>query len=322
MIVDKRESASPADPHSTVSDEPPGGGEQDGDEAALSERIRMLRASSVAVAVLVLAASATIAFGAAPGEEHGGEHTLAVAATPPGLSPSAVPEPTGEQVLITSERFEATETPTVTPSATAEATAAAPVQERSVAASGGGSPATGFIATSGASYSSGTVKAWARQAGWPEGALDEVVAVAWCESRHRPAASNGIAYGLMQVVPLWFSYAGVPFSQWSDPVANLRVAYAAYRYDLNRGYAPWTQWQCKPYMVAAPPADEEVVAPLPAAEPATPVPPTTAPTEPPATPVPPTATATPPPTEAPTEPPAEPTAPPSEVPAGETATAS
>src|SRR5690606_9717131 len=129
----------------------------------------------------------------------------------------------------------ATATAATEPSSTPGPAADAPSVSRS------GHATAALISTSGQSYSASTVKAWARQAGWPESTLDAVVAVAWCESRHTPGATNGIAYGLMQVVPLWFSYAGIPFSQWTDPVANLRVAYAAYNYDLNRGYAAWTQ---------------------------------------------------------------------------------
>ena len=86
---------------------------------------------------------------------------------------------------------------------------------------------------------------WLAQSPWPAHLWHEVRAVARCESHHDPTAHNGIAYGLMGLVPLWFGYAGVSFSLWSDPVVNLTVAWATYNYDLERGYAPWTQWQCK-----------------------------------------------------------------------------
>lgn len=182
--------------------------------------------------------------------------------------------------MLDSDRLSASETPT--PSVTPAAPTAATRVGVAAAAFGSGSSA-----------STAAIKEWARQAGWPEGTLDEVVAVAWCESTHRPDATNGIAYGLMQVVPLWFSYAGVPFSEWSDPVSNLRAAHAAYLYDLNRGYERWTQWQCKPWAVTVAPVEGGVVEALPTVEPA----PTEAPT---ATPSP-FATATP----ARTAPPAE-----------------
>jgi hypothetical protein len=91
------------------------------------------------------------------------------------------------------------------------------------------------------------VKLVASVVGWPENVLDEVAEVAWCESRYDPRAVNGPAIrGLMQVHVLWFDYSGTPLEQWDDPVVNLRVALAAYHYDLRRGYEPWTQWQCRP----------------------------------------------------------------------------
>lgn len=255
---------------------------------------------------MVIAASATIGFGVAPGGTDRPDRAMALGATPMEVEPSATDEPTAAE-RFASRRITAAATATVEPSSTPAPTATATIRSQ------GGVAAAALISTSGESYSSGTVKAWARQAGWPESTLDAVVAVAWCESSHRPGVTNGIAYGLMQVVPLWFSYAGVPFSQWTDPVANLRVAYAAYNYDLNRGYAPWTQWQCKPYMVAAPPAEEtgveDGVDPLPTAEPTATATPTG--TTPPASP-----TAPPPSTEtpvSPTEAPATATADPAET---------
>ncbi len=99
--------------------------------------------------------------------------------------------------------------------------------------------------------SAADVRAAAASAGWPAELLDAVVDVAWCESSYRPNATNGWAYGMMQMVPNWFDYAGVDFAHWTDPVANLRVAYAAYRYDISKGNAPWTQWVCRPSAEAA-----------------------------------------------------------------------
>jgi len=93
---------------------------------------------------------------------------------------------------------------------------------------------------------SGPIDEWLAASPWPSHLWPEVTAVALCESTHRPGASNGIAYGLMGLVPLWFDYAGIPFASWADPVANLSVAWAAYQYDISRGSPPWTQWQCRP----------------------------------------------------------------------------
>jgi hypothetical protein len=86
----------------------------------------------------------------------------------------------------------------------------------------------------------------AAQAGWPGDLHDDLVAVARCESSLRPNAQTAWAYGIMQLVPSWFDYAGTEFESWTDPVVNLQAAYAVYLYDINRGNAPWTQWVCKP----------------------------------------------------------------------------
>lgn len=214
-----------------------------------SEPTRRRGLRSGLIASVVAMASVTVALGA--GSTEGG------APEPSALAElaSATAELRGAnaladgRIMMASAQFEATLTPTTEP-------AAATTQE-------GGVTAAAIIA-GGGQYAPSVIRGWARDAGWPESTLDQVVAVAWCESRHSPGATNGIAYGLMQVVPLWFGYAGYSFSQWADPMVNLKVALAAYQYDLNRGYAAWTQWQCKPWMVAeAPGFVEEAVAPLP-----------------------------------------------------------
>jgi hypothetical protein len=94
--------------------------------------------------------------------------------------------------------------------------------------------------------SAAEVSAAAATAGWPAHLIPQVVEVSWCESSYRPNASNGWAYGVMQLVPNWFDFAGVDFARWTDPVTNLRVAYAVYQYDSSKGHAPWHQWVCKP----------------------------------------------------------------------------
>ncbi len=96
------------------------------------------------------------------------------------------------------------------------------------------------------------VTAFAIEAGWPAELADAVARVAWCESRFRPDAVGYGAYGLMQVVPLWFEYAGIGFDHWADPVANLRAALAAFRYGEGKGHSPWSAWSCKPEAIAIP----------------------------------------------------------------------
>jgi hypothetical protein len=96
------------------------------------------------------------------------------------------------------------------------------------------------------------VIAFALEAGWPAELTDAVARVAWCESRFRPDAVGYMAYGLMQVIPLWFEYAGIPFERWSDPVANLKAALAAFRYSEAQGHSPWAAWTCKPEAITIP----------------------------------------------------------------------
>jgi soluble lytic murein transglycosylase-like protein len=97
------------------------------------------------------------------------------------------------------------------------------------------------------------VIAFAIEAGWPAELADAVARVAWCESRFRPdAVGYDSYYGLMQIVPLWFEYAGISFDHWADPVANLKAALAAYRYSEGQGHRPWAAWGCKPDAVVIP----------------------------------------------------------------------
>ena len=82
-------------------------------------------------------------------------------------------------------------------------------------------------------------------AGWPPGLWAEAEVVAACESHQHPDSANSAAdsYGLFQLSPLWFSWAGVPFEQWSDPVMNAAVAWKVYHdYDGDS----WRQWTCQP----------------------------------------------------------------------------
>ena len=96
------------------------------------------------------------------------------------------------------------------------------------------------------------VIAFALEAGWPAELTDAVARVAWCESRFRPDAVGYMAYGLMQVIPLWFEYAGIPFERWADPVANLKAALAAFQYSEAQGHSAWAAWTCKPEAITIP----------------------------------------------------------------------
>ena len=84
-------------------------------------------------------------------------------------------------------------------------------------------------------------------AGWPAELHEQALTVAWCESKFSPAAGDhGQSLGIFQLNALWFRYAGVDVSLWSDPLTNARVAWVTYNYDLSRGQRAWQQWSCKP----------------------------------------------------------------------------
>ena len=90
------------------------------------------------------------------------------------------------------------------------------------------------------------VRELALAAGWPEAELDELVSVAWCESRFRVEANGWGALGLMQIMPFWFESLGIDVALALDPVTNLKVAYHIYQNDLKNGYGEWASWTCKP----------------------------------------------------------------------------
>jgi soluble lytic murein transglycosylase-like protein len=89
-------------------------------------------------------------------------------------------------------------------------------------------------------FTAAEVKSVARQAGWSESLLDDVVAVATCESGLYSGAEGGGALGLMQVMPWWFDKAGTDIGKWSDPLTNLTVARYVY------SASGWSAWTCTP----------------------------------------------------------------------------
>lgn len=109
--------------------------------------------------------------------------------------------------------------------------------------------ASGRVRELGGQLTEGEMRAVLEQAGWPAELVPAALAVSWCESKWSPYADgdSGRSKGLFQVnLQTWFPYAGEDPAQWADPLTNARVALAVYRYDIARGYAPWTQWSCKP----------------------------------------------------------------------------
>lgn len=162
----------------------------------------------------------------------------------------APPEPDGQPAAAGLTEPTPTATPTQPPAPTptpeptqaaAEPTPAAPTPAPTSA------PAPG---PSVLSYSA--IYDLALQAGWPADRADQVARVAFCESRYRPGAIGYGTYGLMQLVPLWFSASGTDFELWSDPLTNLRVALYAFETDMSYGNDPWAPWSCKPWNITLP----------------------------------------------------------------------
>lgn len=85
-------------------------------------------------------------------------------------------------------------------------------------------------------------------------AADEALRVIRCESSGLPWETNGIMLGLFQISDYhpasgwqgWWRYFGFDSSRYAEPAYNVELARRIYDYDLSHGYAPWTQWQCKP----------------------------------------------------------------------------
>lgn len=73
---------------------------------------------------------------------------------------------------------------------------------------------------------------------WPCG---EAIAVASCESRLRPEATNGIAYGLFQIHGIHAARFPDFWSAWTDPAANTSWAYDIWS---EQG---WRPWDCVPH---------------------------------------------------------------------------
>ena len=69
----------------------------------------------------------------------------------------------------------------------------------------------------------------------------ELSAVAWCESTHRPWARNGRYRGLFQEGPMFEAgpYGRAGLSVWSPYASAMTAAYTVQR-------EGWVQWECQP----------------------------------------------------------------------------
>lgn len=102
----------------------------------------------------------------------------------------------------------------------------------------------------GSESSTDYVNRWLTAADWPQELIPEAREVIYCESRNNPnaASPNGLYRGLFGLARMWFIYAGEDPGKWADPIINAKVAHETYLYDINKGQAPWTQWDpaCRP----------------------------------------------------------------------------
>jgi len=85
----------------------------------------------------------------------------------------------------------------------------------------------------------------ALEAGWPQHRLDELAAVAWCESRfYSDRVGQAGELGPLQIHPVHrelVASLGFTWSEVSDPMVNLIVARRVF---LDAG--GWGPWSCKP----------------------------------------------------------------------------
>lgn len=90
------------------------------------------------------------------------------------------------------------------------------------------------------------------QAGWPEWLAQQAIAVAFCESNYGRHKTNGVMLGLFQLSDAqngwqgWWQYFGFDSSRYAEPVYNAQLALLIVYYDIERGYAPFSQWECRP----------------------------------------------------------------------------
>ena len=146
--------------------------------------------------------------------------------------PAATPEPAPAVAVATPASEPVAEEPAAPPAPALAAVAPPPAAPPMV---------TGRILTE------EEVRSAALTAGWAPDLVDQVVKVAWCESRFNSGAEYLGARGLMQIlVNYWFEPFGLDPALWQDPVTNLTAAKRAY--DANTLYSGdgWAAWTCKP----------------------------------------------------------------------------
>jgi len=98
-------------------------------------------------------------------------------------------------------------------------------------------------AAEGSSMAADATRALVCSYDWP---CEEALSVAWCESRHDPAAvsPDGQNWGLMQInESTWRPFFGeARWSQVLEAEENVRMAWEIYQ----RAGMTWQPWSCKP----------------------------------------------------------------------------
>lgn len=92
----------------------------------------------------------------------------------------------------------------------------------------------------------------ARNAGFPEGAIADVVAIALAESsghadatHHNSDSHGSIDYGLMQINGYWHPDLMQQYN-WADPQQNLDMAYQVWK-DAGGSFSPWSTYNSGAY---------------------------------------------------------------------------
>lgn len=174
--------------------------------------------------------------------EEAASEVMTDAAVEPTPEPTVEPTPTPEAPTVAPVSAAAAETATAEPTSPPPPPTPTPTPEPPPPA-----PAPKLTGQ----LTKATVREIALQVGWPEAEVDELVSVAWCESRFRVEANGWGALGLMQIMPFWFESLGIDPAQAFDAATNLKVAYHIYQNDLKNGYAEWASWTCKPVALPA-----------------------------------------------------------------------
>lgn len=160
---------------------------------------------------------------------------------------NGVPSPSVHQVWLVNAAMDGTR---IDPGPTPEAGGDVPE------VSTGPSPSTVTVPIPGAALSRDEAIAALTAAGWPAQLHEEALSVwskenggCWCTGK---VGDGGRSLGAFQLQDAhsgwmgWWRWCGTDSRRFADPVLNASTALCVYRYDIERGNPPWTQWTVKP----------------------------------------------------------------------------